>query len=148
MIEELFYNQSSISMANGNTVRCHARCWTEKHIAAQGQIQSGGYGASECLPPDKGSGYVQLLQMTQSSRSGSKAPFFTLAKRFLRPELVVRLCQYFKASHSARSGFDRAASAGRSVNCAAVENTRERIRTVTTRPVMPEAARIIATTMN
>jgi len=24
MIEELFYNQSSISMANDNTVRCHA----------------------------------------------------------------------------------------------------------------------------
>ena len=85
---------------------------------------------------------------TKQSFAGSKAPFFTLAKRFLRPELVVRLCQYFKASHSARSGFDRAASAGRSVNCAAVENTRERIRTVTTRPVMPEAVRIIATTMN
>jgi hypothetical protein len=48
MIEEFFYNQSSNSMANGNTVRCHAML-DRKVNAAQGQIQSGGYGASECL---------------------------------------------------------------------------------------------------
>jgi len=151
MIEELFYNQSSISMANGNTVRCHAML-DRKANAAQGQIQSGGYGASECLLSAADQTGIRVCPTsandTKQSFAGSKAPFFTLAKRFLRPELVVRLCQYFKASHSARSGFDRGASAGRSVNCAAVENTRERIRTVTTRPVMPEAARIIATTMN
>jgi hypothetical protein len=40
------------------------------------------------------------------------------------------------------------ASVGRSANWAADENTRERIRTVATRAVIPEAARIMATMMN
>ena len=39
-------------------------------------------------------------------------------------------------------------SADRIVSWAAAENARERMRTVATRPVMPEAARIIATMMN
>ena len=40
------------------------------------------------------------------------------------------------------------APVGRSASCAADENTCERIRTVATRAVIPEAAKIMATMMN
>jgi len=71
MIEELFYNQSSNSMANGNTVRCHAmldrkaqRRSRPNTIGRLRRFRMSAFGGR----PDKGFGYVQLLQMTQSSR--------------------------------------------------------------------------------
>src|SRR5437773_1946560 len=48
----------------------------------------------------------------------------------------------------AGSTLDAGAAPGRSANCAAGENTRDRMRTVATRPPIPEAARIMATMTN
>ena len=63
----------------------------------------------------------------------------------LKPDIERILLDHFSG---ADWRLEAGASAGRSVSCAAGENARERMRTVATRPVMPEAARIIATTTN